>query len=123
MKQSPSIMAAVVRIALTLLLLSLSMVSCGGGGGSTPTSPTPSGQTYTLSGIVTEGPATSGSEGYFRNDIGGNQVSNFGRGSQSVLGEQSREREQPDETLIDANSDVTDPTRSAAVGDTLAGAA
>ena len=122
MKQSPSIMAAVVRIALTLLLLSLSIVSCGGGGGgSTPTSPTPSGQTYTLSGIVTEGPATSGSEGYFRNDIGGNQVGGFGRGSQSVLGEQSREREQPDEILIDANSDIGDPLHAAAVGDTLAG--
>ena len=122
MKQSPSIMAAVVRIALTLLLLSLSIVSCGGGGGgSTPTTPNTSGQTYTLSGIVTEGPATSGSEGYFRNDIGGNQVGGFGRGSQSVLGEQSREREQPDEILIDANSDIVDPLHAAAVGDTLAG--
>ena len=121
MKQSPSIVAAVVRVALTFLLLSLSIVSCGGGGGSTPTSPTPSGQTYTLSGIVTEGPATSGSEGYFRNDIGGNQVGGFGRGSQSVLGEQSREREQPDEILIDANSDIADPLHAAAVGDTVAG--
>ena len=121
MKQSTSIVAAVVRVALTLLLLSLSIVSCGGGGGSTPTSPTPSGQTYTLSGIVTEGPATSGSEGYFRNDIGGNQVGGFGRGSQSVLGEQSREREQPDEVLVDPNSDIADPLHAAAVGDTVAG--
>ena len=122
MKQSPSGVAAVARVALTLLLLSLSIVSCGGGGGGGySTSPTTSGQTYTLSGIVTEGPATSGGEGYFRDDIGGNQVGSFGRGSQSVLGEQSREREQPDEVLIDANFDVTEPTHSAAVGDTLAG--
>ena len=125
LKQSTSVVAAVVRVALTSLLLSLSIVSCGGGGGgggSTPTGPTPpSSQLFTLSGVVTEGPATSGGEGYFRNDIGGNQVGGFGRGSQSVLGEQSREREQPDEILIDANFDVTDPTHSAAVGDTLAG--
>ncbi|MBO08622.1 MAG: hypothetical protein CL478_10200, partial [Acidobacteria bacterium] len=124
MKQSNSVVATVVRVALTSLLLSLSIVSCGGGGGgggSTPTTPNTSGQTYILSGIVTEGPATSGSEGYFRNDIGGNQVGGFGRGSQSVLGEQSREREQPDEVLVDPNSDVTDPIHSAAVGDTLAG--
>ena len=125
MKQLPSVVAAVVRVALGLLLLSLSIVSCGGGGGggSTPTGPTTTSgsQTYTLSGIVTEGPATSGGEGYFRDDIGGNQVGSFGRGSQSVLGEQSREREQPDEILIDANSDIADPLHAAAVGDTLAG--
>ena len=113
-------MVAVVQATLTLLLLSLSIVSCGGGG-STPSSPTPSGQTFTLSGIVTEGPATSGGEGYFRNDTGGNQVGGFGRGSQSVLGEQSREREQPDETLIDNNPDIADPLHAAAVGDSLAG--
>jgi len=105
---------------MVFLLLSLSIVSCGGGG-STPTSPTPSGQTFTLSGIVTEGPATSGGEGYFRNDIGGKQVGGFGRGSQSVLGEQSREREKPDEILIDTNPDIADPLHAAAVGDTVAG--
>jgi len=124
-KQSPSIVAAVVRVALTLLLLSLSMVSCGGGGGgggSTPTGPTPpTSVVYTLSGRVTEGPATSGSEGYFRNDIGGNEVGGFGRGNQSVLGEQSREREQPDEILIGDNPDIADPLHAATVGDTLAG--
>jgi hypothetical protein len=76
---------------------------------------------FTLSGIVTEGPATSGGEGYFRNDTGGNQVSGFGRVSQSVLGEQSREREQPDEILIDDNPDIADPLHAAAVGDTVAG--
>ncbi len=100
-------------------------MSCGGGGGeggSTPTGPTPpASQLFTLSGIVTEGPATSGGEGYFRNDTGSNQVGGFGRSSQSVLGEQSREREQPDETLIDDNPDIADPLHAAAVGDTLAG--
>ena len=124
MKQSPSGGAAVARVALTLLLLSLSTVSCGGGGGgsTTPTGPTPpTSQLFTLSGIVTEGPATSGGEGYFRNDTGGNQVGGFGRGNESVLGEQSREREQPDEILIDDNSDIADPLHAAAVGDTVAG--
>ena len=98
------------------------MVSCGGGGGggNYSTSPTPSGQSYTLSGVVTEGPATSGSEGYFRNDIG-NSVGGFGQTRESVSGEQSREREQPDEILVDANFDAADPIHSAAVGDTLAG--
>jgi hypothetical protein len=105
---------------MVFLLLSLSIVSCGGGG-STPSSPTPSGQTFTLSGIVTEGPATSAGEGYFRDDTGGNQIGGFGRGSQSVLGEQSREREQPDEILIDANPNIADPLHAAGVGDTVAG--
>ena len=122
MKQSPSVTAAVVRVTLTLLLLSLPIVSCGGGGSSTPTGPAPpASQLFTLSGIVTEGPATSGGEGYFRGDTGGNQVGGFGRGSQSVLGEQSREREQPDEILIDTNPDIADPLHAAAVGDTVAG--
>ena len=125
MKQSPSVVAAVVRVALTLLVLSLSIVSCGGGGGgggSTPTGPTPpASQLYTLSGTVTEGPATSGFEGYFRDDTGGNEVGGFGRGSEAVLGEQSREREQPDEILIDANPNIADPLHAAGVGDTVAG--
>ena len=105
-------------------LLAVAFAACGGGGGgggSTPTTPNTSGQTYTLSGIVTEGPATSGGEGYFQSDTGGNEVGNFGRGSQSVPGEQSREREHPDEILIDDNPDIADPLHAAAVGDTLAG--
>ena len=62
----------VVALIVFCLVLAGTFAACGGGGGgggaSPPTTPTtPTSQLFTLSGVVTEGPATSGSQGYIGN--------------------------------------------------------
>ena len=90
---------------VSYVVLAGTFAACGGGGGgggvSTPTTPTtPTTQLFTLSGVVTEGPATSGSQGYYQGNIG-NPAPGLG---------------------LTSSSNVADPVHAAAVGDLVAGA-
>jgi hypothetical protein len=88
--------------AVSFLFLAGTFAACGGGGGgvSTPTTPTtPTSQLFTLSGVVTEGPATSGSQGYYQGNIG-NPAAGLG---------------------LTSSSNVADPVHAAAVGAPVSG--